>query len=1234
MGKTSFTDGQIEVIDTRDKNILVSAAAGSGKTTVLVERIIRKIMGETSGPDGTVVKDENRGPVDIDRILVLTFTNAAAAEMRERIVKAIDDKLKINKNDRNLAKQSVLIHNAQITTIHSFCLFLLRNHFADVGIDPAFRVASEGEVKLVEGTVADELIAELFETGQIENFELLASRLMAKNSLDKFKKVILDAYSESRNAPYISEYFEDRRKDYACTSIEELDNTPWMVYLNDLVDAYIDEAIERTKQNIDDFEIYGSNTGYVLTYRDDLAKLQGLKACKGYKSRYEYIKNTAMFIKLAQDGMRAIDKEAKDASKGIRDSIKATFKDKSGLFEKYFYLSPEGILESLKQNNVIVNTLIDVVELFSERVKQEKNRRKIIDFGDMEHYALSILVKRENRINEPTQVAKDYAEHFEEIMVDEYQDSNRIQEEILESISAKVNSRFNRFMVGDVKQSIYSFRKACPDIFINKYDTYVTAPEGCKRIDLSMNFRSRGEVLDCVNGIFERVMAKDLGMVGYDDAASLHLGAKYPESGCDNKSELLILEYDKESSLTKVQQEASLIAKRVTELVNGGFKVYDRATDELRPCRYGDIVILLRSFKDWEEPLKNVLEANDIPTYIATKKGYFSALEVREIMNLLQVLDNPRQEIPLFGVMRGLFGEFTDDEIACIRSSCQGELIDMLWEVANIDMSGDFGKEYQLITCDIIAKTRHFVDFINKWREKKVYTLIHMLIAQIIEETEYMYKIGSMPFGEQRKANVYMLIEKAKQYEAGSFKGLYHFVKYIEEIRSYDVDFGDAVTLDEKSDVVRIMTIHSSKGLEFPICFVSQMGKQYNDMFTKEDVVYDNDYGIALDELDLELNVRHRDMRRAVIMSSKIKNMAAEEMRVLYVALTRAKEKLIMTGTTTKLDKLFDDYVPEHFGKVLPYDVRYGTKSYLELVASAVGPEGNGSINVEIIPFNEVVTKTIEKGVKREERKAVLLDAMKKDVSVSSELDEVKERIEYIYPYKNLEGLYTKTSVSELKIAAIEEKLVNHELEGVPAEFFTEHESSAYVPTFAAGEQIVKGTARGSAYHRVMELFDFAGNVDFVSLNDKEKAERIDAEFERMIKSERIKEAETELVDRKKIAGFVASDLGHRMCLAAQRGELYLEEPFVLQIPASRLKSDYPDTEKVLIQGIIDAFFEENGEIVLMDYKTDRVSSKEELIGRYSIQLDYYKEALSRIRETDVKEVLIYSFALEKTIMV
>lgn len=1233
MGKTKFTDDQKKVIDTRDNNILVSAAAGSGKTTVLVERIIRKIMGETSGIDDEVVKDSSRKPVDIDRILVLTFTNAAAAEMRERIVKAINKRLEENPGDANLARQSVLIHNAQITTIHSFCLFLLRNHFSEVGIDPAFRVASEGEVKLVEGTVADELIDNLFETGEVENFELLAERVISKNSLSNLKNLILNAYKESRNAPYTEEYFEDRRRDYSCESVEKLDEALWVKYINEQMDAYIDEAIERMEINLELASDFGEDSGYYLTFKNDLMMLKGLKECTGYSARYNYLQNENMFVTLSSKGMKDADVGAKAVIKNKRDAVKKMINDKA--ITRFFYMSPEDIFESLKSNNIIVNALIDVLELFTERLKEEKNKRKIIDFGDMEHYALSILVKRENRQNVPTQVAIDYAGHFDEIMVDEYQDSNRIQEEILESISGKINSRFNRFMVGDVKQSIYSFRQACPDIFINKYDTYVTEPEGCKRIDLSTNFRSRNEVLESVNSIFERAMGKDLGMVSYDAAAKLYLGAKYPETSCDNTTELIILEYDKENALSKAQQEAALVAKRVTELVNGGFEVYDRDADIMRPCKYSDIVILLRSAKDWEEPFKSVLEANGIPTFVAAKKGYFSSLEVREMMSLLQVLDNPRQEIPLFGTLKGSFGNFSEEELACIRTSRKGELYDTLREIASIDMASDFSAEYPLITRVIIEKTRQFIAFIDKWREKKVYTLIHILIAEIIEETEYMYKIGSLPYGEQRKANIYMLIEKAKQYEAGSFKGLYHFVRYIEEIRSYEIDFGEAITLDEKSDVVRIMTIHASKGLEFPICFVCQMGKQYNDTFNKEDIVYDNNLGIGLERFDFERNIKQKDIRRAAIISSKTRNMAAEEMRVFYVALTRAKEKLIMTGVATDMDKLFNDY--EEYDSshlVLPYSKRYGINSYLKMVAAIVGPDGNDSINVSYATLDEVASKTVETGVKRAQRKQLLLDNMKQEQKDTDITDTVGNRIAYEYAYRNLEGLYTKTSVSELKIAAIEEKLINHDLEGVPAEFFTEHETNAYIPSFAAGEKEVKGTARGTAYHRVMELFDFAGNVDFVKLDDSSKMQRIDEEIDRMLKSEKIKEDETSLVDKRKIARFASSDLGHRMCVAAANGKLYLEEPFVLRIEASRLSKDYPDTEKVLIQGIIDAFFEENDKIVLMDYKTDRIGSAKELVERYQVQLDYYKEALTKIRGKSVGEVLIYSFALEDTISV
>lgn len=1227
MGDRGFTKDQTKVIETRGKNILVSAAAGSGKTTVLVERIIRKITGEVLDENEKLVV-ANEG-VDIDKILVLTFTNAAAAEMRERIIQAINERIEAHPENARLVKQSVLIHNAQITTIHSFCLFLLKNHFSDVGIDPAFRIASEGEIKLIEGTVADELISELFETGEIEGFELLADRVTTKNSLANLKKLILDAYKESRNAPYMDEYFEERRQDYSCDSLEELENTQWIKFLIEDFAATVEEAILETKRIIRRCQEPGEPYLYIETLQKDLEYLEGFRETSTYKDIHEYVLESKGFESLGKKSMPEVSEDARKKAQDDRNAVKKMVKDK--FTDAFFKRSPETVMEQLVSNKRIVNILIDVLQLYNIRLTEEKNRRKIIDFSDMEHYALTILVKREGGKSIPTKVARDYAGYFDEIMVDEYQDSNRIQEEILEAISAKVNSGFNRFMVGDVKQSIYSFRQACPDIFIDKYDRYATEPEGCIRIDLSKNFRSRKEVLDGVNCIFERIMHRDVGMVDYDDAAKLYPGATdYPQTSSDYTTEFLMLKRDANSKISKEEQEANLVAQRIRQLIDSKFEVYDRKEKVVRPCSYGDIVVLLRTSKGWDEVFKRVLENYGIPTFISSKTGYFSALEVRELLTLLQVLDNPRQEIPFFGVMQGFFGGFSDDEIARIRTLGKKELYDVVCAIAN----EDFVDEHSVITGDIIKKCRNFTEFINKWRDKKVYTLIHVLLAQIIAETGYMFSIGSLPYGEQRKANVYMLIEKAKQYESGSFKGLYHFVRFMEEIRSYDVDFGEAATLDEKADVVRIMTVHASKGLEFPICIVAAMGKQYNDSFTKEDIVFDNKLGIALDRYDQVRNVRQSDMRRTVVMRSKVMNLVSEEMRILYVAMTRAKEKLIMTGTTADAVKLFEGFaeVTGEDNLVLSYSLRSKALKYSDLIAAAVGPNGNESLMVKLLEPSDIEEKRLVTALSRAERKAQIQEIIEDGCDLGDAAAQIERRIGFKYAYENLEGLYTKTSVSELKIAALESKIINHDIEEMPAEFFAEHDSKAYVPAFASLEEKVSGTTRGTAYHRVMELFGFADNVGFDKLSQDKQLEVVGREIERMIKSGRIQRDAAELVDQGKIAGFVASSLGQRMCQAAARGELHLEEPFVLQIPASRLKSEYPDSEKVLIQGIIDAFFEEDGKIVLMDYKTDRVSAESELIDRYETQLDYYKEAIENIREAVVDEVLIYSFALEKII--
>lgn len=1215
MGEIKFTDDQINVIETRDSNILVSAAAGSGKTTVLVERIIRKVICDH---------------VDIDRILVLTFTNAAAASMREKIEEAIAKELEKNPQDAHLARQAVLVHNAQITTIHSFCLFILRNHFSEVGIDPAFTVASPGEVTLIEGDVADKLIEELFLEKTVRDFEMLADRFTSGNSISKLKKTITDAYHVCSNAPFVKEYIEERRNDYRLVN-DGIDDTAWCRYLIEETGRCLDEAIRITKENLDDCSQPGGTYVYIDNLKSDLEILTQCRTYSTYEEIYNYINNNK-FSTLSSKKTPDVDPPVRERAKNRRGAAKDIYVK---LQSKYFTMAIDRIKYEMAENSRIVNALADTLSLFDDRMNEEKNKRKIIDFSDMEHLALKILVNRKDGINYPTATAIEYAEYFDEIMVDEYQDSNRVQEEILEAISGKVNSRFNRFVVGDVKQSIYSFRKACPDIFMEKYDNYVSGNAGCKRIDLSSNYRSRSEVIDSVNFIFERIMDKDFGMVSYDSAARLNRGAIYPDTECDNTTELIVMNNNKELLLSAQEQEAMLVADRINKLMETHM-VYDKDTGSMRPCSYRDIVILFRANKGWDDTFKRVLDNCGIPSFSSSKKGYFSAGEIQELLGLLKVLDNPLQDIAMYGAMTGTFGGFSEDDVAALRICGKADGEDnqkqlYLYEIAQGIAKGDITGE--LITDDITDKCCIFTAFIEKWREIKPYTLIHVMLSDIIDSTGYLHKISALPMGEQRRANVNMLIEKAKQYETGSYKGLFHFIKYIEEIKSYEVDFGEASVLDEQANVVRMMTIHKSKGLEFPICFVCGMGKGYNENDVRNDIMYETSLGMGFKYTDLSNNVRFTDLRHEVLKTRAVKNMAAEEMRVLYVALTRAQEKLIMTGVTDDADKLFDPAEARPSGKggevLLPYGIRSEAKSYLELVAACVNSADNSVIEVSTATMEEIDATAISKAVSNEERKRQLREEIREQKGECR--GEVLKKLQFRYPYENISDLYTKTSVSELKIAAIEEKLVNHELEGIADEFFTERESKAYVPDFIEKKTDVKGTARGTAYHRVMELFDFAAYAGYEKLDKEEQSRIVDEQINKMIGERLIDEDEAMLVSRDKIRQFVASPLGTRMRKAASSGLLYREEPFVLEIDANRLNSVFPAEEKVLIQGIIDVFFIEDDKLVLMDYKTDRVDTSQSLVERYRVQLDYYEEALRRIRGMDVKEKLIYSFHFEDT---
>ena len=1238
MGFT-YTQEQCKVINLRERGILVSAAAGSGKTTVLVERIIRMICDESK-------------PVDIDRLLVLTFTNAAAGEMRERISNAINEELKKHPENEHLQRQATLLHNALITTIHSFCLFLLKNNFNDIGLDPGFRVADEGELKLLNEEVLGNLLEELFQSDKVPGFIQLADRFITGNSMKGLTDVIFDAYHYSMSYPFAKDWLLERKKDYSVQNEQELQNTNWAQLLIASAHRNIEESIQLTECSLKLCEESDGPYMYATAFLNDLEVLNRGKKCESLGDWYKYF-NEIKFMTLTSKKDESVNPEKKEQAKGIRDLVKSNIKD---FGKKYFSLEPSSVVTKMKENAKIIDSLIDTVLLFKEELDQKKREKKLIDFSDMEHLALQILLENKEGFYVPTRTAKDYQTYFKEIMIDEYQDSNMVQEWILKSISGEEMENYNRFMVGDVKQSIYKFRLACPELFMEKYDTYGKEDGKKQRIDLSKNYRSRSEIIDSVNYIFEKIMAKDLGNVSYGEENALFAAADYKECISDNTTQFLLIEKDEESKLSKQEQEAEAVAGEIKKIV-GSFEITDKETKKMRKASYRDIVILLRTTSGWDEEFKRILEKEGIPVYITSKTGYFSSNEIRTVMNFLRIMDNPKQDIPLFGTLTSEFGQFSEDEVAIIRTLDTGNLYGCLEKCAKADISEEQKKLLKEIELPI-EKSVIFLERLNKYRDMVPYQPIHKLLRQLFLETGYLYEVASKPNGEQKKANVNMFLEKAEKFERSSYRGLFHFIRYMEQIKNYDVDYGEAATLDENADVVRIMSIHKSKGLEFPICFVSGLSKKFNMTDVRDSVIFDTNYGIGLDYVNIEKRVKYSDVRKKVLSEKLRQDNLAEEIRVLYVALTRAKEKLIMSAliddfskVTSSLSwhKIFLAASGVKEKERIPLYLRLRASSYLDLLydsflyqqqfADALKEYGYSteyidknapSFSVTCIKKEDIAKDKVEEGICLISRKESLLYEMENTQNLKEMSDALKEQLTFTYAHQNMQKLYTKTTVSELKIAAIHSGLEKENRQEEAVAMFPDPEIKQIVPNFAKKKEKVSGTQRGSAYHRVMELLDFSCTAN--CLSKEEQFGAITEQMQQFLVCGQMLEEEIHLIDVNKICVFLQTSLAERMKRAKQLDNLYREQPFVLGVEAFRLSEEFPHGETVLIQGIIDVYFIEDNEIVLMDYKTDVVKEAKELIDRYKTQLVYYTEALERITGLKVKEKLIYSFTLQQTI--
>ncbi|MBQ6995185.1 MAG: helicase-exonuclease AddAB subunit AddA [Lachnospiraceae bacterium] len=1276
----SFTPDQQRVIDTRNRNILVSAAAGSGKTAVLVERIIQKICDETN-------------PVDIDRLLIVTFTSAAAAQMRERISKAVSKKLEEQPENEHLQKQSALIHNAQITTIDSFCLFVIRNNFNEIGLDPGFRVADEGEIKLLEGDVLDDLLEECHSEGREEFLRFVESYSTGGNE-KRIEEAVLRLYHFSISYPFPEEWLGARRDDYTLTSIEELPQKVWFQGALRYMNTVLCECEERLQRGLEIASGIGGPEQYRENLIADLELIEQLRSTNDYQKLYDLFTYSS-FSRLSAKKSDC-DPALKEVVKAIRDEVKKNIAD---LKKFLFLISPEDTFEDMKQCEGVVKELVSLTLAYKERLDAAKRDKNIVDFSDMEHFALQILLEKDeegNLIQRETALA--FQDYFEEIMIDEYQDSNEVQELLLKSISGEDKGRFNRFMVGDVKQSIYKFRLARPEIFMEKYDTYENSEnaEDKVRIDLSMNFRSRREVTDATNFICGQIMKKQVGNVEYDEKAALYVGASYTEPQEENlyQTELLIAtenpEGENSNAISEKEKEAYIVADRIRELV-GHFPVTDAQTGELRPAKYSDIVILFRATAGWDEDFRRVLAERGIPVHITSKTGYFQTLEIQGIVNFLKVLNNPLQDIPFFGVMKLPFFDFSEEEIVKIRCFAldfrkrhehDGKQNLFLYEQVKLyaEYEGELQKseqtkstEYVQLTLEnmvtenvkmeeneaegvcneaqwnidhkLVEKAKFLLEEIKKYRARVTYTPIKELIQQLIRETGYSAYIGAMPGGEQRHANMELLLERAGAFEKTSFYGLFHFIRYLETMQEKEVDFGEANILDENADVVRVMTIHKSKGLEFPICFVCGLAKQFNLMDTRQAILMDVELGIGVDCIDPDIRTKRKTLRKNIVAQRMKEDTRGEDLRVLYVALTRAKEKLILTAYEEDMEKKLKNnmYLTFEEQEKLPYSVMMSANSYFDLILAtlmrhqsmkAILEEYGLEYEHHNLPYHEIPIHIVLKNandisvseVKELGRASILEQELEQALQMADKelAEKLQQRLSFAYPHTYLEGLMVKTTVSELKKEAYEEAS-----EPV-AELFT-IEREPYIPAFMREEETILGTQYGTAVHKAMELFSFAEEY----ATEGNHIEQIQAEKDSWIAQGRVLKQEIDCVSPKKIAIFLKSSLAQDMIQAKKRNELFKEQPFVLGISADKLDSKFPSTETVLIQGVIDAFYyDENGDIVLLDYKTDKVKKVEELVERYKAQLDYYQEALEQITGKKVMKRYIYSFRLNEEIEV
>ena len=1183
MSDVKWTDKQVQAIKEKGENILVAAGAGSGKTAVLVERIIQKILNDK---------------IDIDKILVVTFTDAAAAEMRERILEAIYEKLKETPGDEHLKKQIVLLGKANISTIHSFCLDVIRNNFYQIDITPNFRIGDTTEIDLIKQETIEELFESLYEE-ENETFIKLLDIYEGYRNDDRLKEIILKVYEYIQSNPFPKEWLEEKVEEFNIGEDIEILNTKWGTIIENEFRENVENSVKKLEAMAKKLEMYPETEKYADILKSDINEYNGIFSETKTWDELLNKANSIEYIPWKKDSKITLD--IKDKAKDLRDSIKEKFKKDRAT---YLVHDSEQIKEDSRYMYEILNSIKEIVLNFSKLFEVKKTEKNVIDFNDMEHYALKILVKQDEEGKYvKTETAEKYTNKFEEIAIDEYQDSNMVQEQILKSVS---NGK-NMFMVGDVKQSIYKFRQARPELFLGKYEEYKLKKDLKENDDLKIqlfqNFRSRKNILDITNIVFENIMSRELGDINYTKEEFLRQDKDYDEPKEEvnhaGKSELHIIdmikteeEDEEQAHIEKTELEAKLVANRIKDLKKENYYVFDKKKKEYRKIEYRDIVILLRATKNIAPIYEKALIEEQIPVFTDTGEDYLDSTEIQTIMSVLKIIDNPLQDISLVAVMRSSIGGFTDNDLIKIRLHNKNGYYYEALEKAKEAESGE-----------LKTKITEFLNKIESWRQKAEYLKVDELIWTIYLDTGYYNYVSLMPDGNVRTANLKMLFERAKKYESSTFKGLFNFINLINKLKLSNSDMGAAKLIGENENVVRIMSIHKSKGLEFPVVFLSDTAKQFNMRDLNDSIVLHQDLGFGVKYIDTEKKVEYSTISKDAIKIEAKQEALAEEMRILYVALTRAREKLIITGVEKDYKKSVEDKEKnlEAYKNICPGLLKQYKSylSWLELVYLKNAARMKELIDLKT--YNK--TDILKEGETGEEDKEKIIKAW---IPKNKEVDKkVAELLNWKYKNKFATTLESKTSVSKLKQKKQEKQ---------------EYEFTLPKPKFLSKTTKLTGAEKGTLIHLCLQKLD---------LNKVETREQIEDMIKDMVKREIISQNEAEQINVKAIYEFTKTELANRIRKAKR---VHKEAPFYINIPAKEIYEEGAD-ENILVQGIIDLYYEdEKGDLVLVDYKTDYVEDKKELIQKYKVQLDLYKQALEKSTNKKVTEMYIYSTHLGESI--